>query len=464
MTGWLPDRLPEDLESERCLLATLCAPGAEAVAAEIAFRMREEAFVHPAHRLVFRALRTLLTQRLEVHAISLKACLEETGELGRVGGFAGLVDIVSAEEVGRPSQLEHILVRKLQQRELIRIGAGLVRDASEETEVPAVLADRVSHDLGKLVQDRADAGPESLEDLSNDAVLRLMDRIDGVRDEGIKVGYSKLDGLTHGFQPGQLIILAARPGVGKTALALNWALNVVKRGQRAAFFTLEMTKGEVFDRLVSSYGRLDLKSLYHLRGQEVEIAKAKVLEAADRIRGFPLHVDDRSQTTVGQIVAKCDRLEVQAREKLGLVVVDYLQLLSSPADSRASRQSEAVRVGEISRGLKLFAKDRRVPVVVLSQLNREVEARSGHRPQLSDLRDSGSLEQDADIVAFIHRRILPGDDPRSAETELILAKHRNGPMGCIPMGYEGQYFHYREVERTTATDSGPVRRDKAWVD
>ena len=454
MSEWLPQRLPEDIEAERALLATCCAPGAETAAAEVSFSLTEEDFVHPAHRAVFKALKSLIEAQLEVNSLTLKDALDQAGDLARVGGFTGLVDLLSAEEVGRPKVLADLLIRKRKLRQLIRLGAQLVRQAAEEEAPPDTLVEQAAVDLFRLAQGQDKRGLEHIADVARDAMENLLDRLEGRGSTGLKVGFSRLDAITQGFQPGNLIILAARPGIGKTALALNWLLRSAMYHQaHAAFFSLEMSKEEVFNRLLSAHCAVNLRSV--AAGNFDEAIQARLLKSRDALLELPIYINDQAAITTREITAMVDRHLSHANHKLDLLIVDYLQLLSSPDSSRAAKQSEATRIGEISRGFKLLAKDHGIPIVVLSQLNREVEHRQGGRPQLSDLRDSGAIEQDADMVMFIHRRMQPPadgqvEDDRSAE--LIIAKHRNGPVGSVGLYFEGEYARYREMER--ATDPG----------
>jgi replicative DNA helicase len=446
---WLPERLPEDVEAERALLATCCAPGAELAASEIAFSLTADDFVHPAHKAVFNAMRTLLEAQVEVNPLTLKDALDQAGDLSRVGGYPGLIDLLSAEEVGRPQVLGDLLTRKRKLRALIRLGAQLVRQASEEEAPPETLVEQVAVELFRLAQGQDRKGLEHIGDVARDAMENLLDRLEGRGSTGLRVGFNRLDALTQGFQPGNLIILAARPGIGKTALALNWLLrSSEKHGASAAFFSLEMSKEEVFLRLLSAHSTLNMKAIQ--TGGFDDAIQARLLQSRDALLGLPIFINDQAGITIQQITGMVER-HGASNKKLDLLIVDYLQLMSSPDSSRASKQSEATRVGEISRGFKLLAKDHGMPVVVLSQLNREVEHRQGGKPQLSDLRDSGSIEQDADMVMFIHRKMRPlmegEEEDRSAE--LLISKHRNGPTGLVPLYFEGEYARYRELERTT---------------
>lgn len=451
MAEWTPESLPEDVESERALLATCCAPGAEVAASEIVFHLTEEDFVHPAHQAVFKALRDLLERQVEVNSLTLKDALSQAGDLGRVGGYTGLIELLSAEEVGRPQVLADILVSKRKLRQLIRLGSGLARQASGQELPPDQLVEQAAQDLFRLAQGQQRKGLEHVGTVAQESMEALLDRLEGRGSTGLKVGFSRLDAITQGFQPGNLIILAARPGIGKTALALNWLLRSADSAQRAhaAFFSLEMSREEVFTRILAAKASINMKAVQ--AGAFDDAVQAKLLHARDELLQLPIFINDQAAITVREITAMVDRHLSQSNQRLDLLIVDYLQLMSSPTDSRGAKQSEAVRIGEISRGFKLLAKDRGIPVVVLSQLNREVEHRQGGRPQLSDLRDSGAIEQDADMVMFIHRKMRPvvEGEPEDRSAELVIAKHRNGPTAIVPLYFEAEYARYREMERTT---------------
>jgi replicative DNA helicase len=445
MAEWLPERLPEDLEAERSLLATCCAPGLEQEAAEVAYRLTEDDFVHPAHKAMFRAMVRLIEYGLDISPITLKDALDQAKDLSRVGDFAGISEILSADEVQNPHVLADILIRKRKHRELIRLGARLTRMAAEEDGSPEVLVEQAGQELFRIAQGQDRRGLEPIAQVAQEATQGLLDRLKGAGSSGLRVGFTKLDKIIQGFQPGNLIILAARPGIGKTALALNWCWHASQRyGAHAAFFSLEMSKEEVWKRLLSASAQINLRVLP--QGRITAETEDKLIAARDELIKLPIFICDRAAITVREITSMVDRLCTQSNQKLDLLVIDYLQLISSPQDSRGAKQNESVRIGEISRALKLLAKEHNIPVIVLSQLNREVEHRQSGRPQLSDLRDSGAIEQDADIVMFIHRKskpIMDGEEQDKA-AELLISKHRNGPTGIIPLWYEGEHTLFRE--------------------
>ena len=453
--GWAQERelarLPGDPDAERSLLATRAAPGNEPLAAEVLYTLTEEDFVHPAHRAIFKALLRLLEARLEVNSLTLRDVLEQDGALGKVGGYTGLLELLQAEEVGRPSVLADLLRRKRKLRQLIRIGNQVARQASEEEKGPDILVEEAAADLFRLAQgDARHKGLDHIAKVGTEASQRILDRLNGHDSTGLRVHFSRLDQLTQGFQPGNLIILAARPGIGKTALALNWLLRAARfENAHGAFFSLEMSNEEVFGRLLSAHARVNMKQVQ--AGQFDAQMEARLWQARDELINLPIFINDQASITVPQITAMVDRHMSQANQKLDILFIDYLQLMASPSGSRAATQNEATRVGEISRGLKLLAKDHGIPVVVLSQLNRQVEQGQGRKPLLSDLRDSGAIEQDADMVMFIHRKMRPmaeGEEP-DRNAELLVAKHRNGPTASIPLIFEGEYATYHEMERDT---------------
>ena len=465
MTEWLPERLPEDIEAERALLATCCAAGAELAATEIVFNLTEEDFVHPAHRVVFKALRSLIEAQLEVNSLTLKDALDQAGDLARVGGYTGLVELLSAEEVGRPQILADLLIRKRKLRQLIRLGAQLVRQAAEEEAPPDTLVETAAVDLFRLAQGQQRKGLEHIGEVARDAMEALLDRLEGRGSTGLRVGFSRLDTITQGFQPGNLIILAARPGIGKTALALNWLLrSAMYHKAHVAFFSLEMSKEEVFNRLLSAHSSINMKAVQ--AGAFDEEIQARLLRSRDALLELPIYINDQAGITVREITAMVDRHLSRSNQKLDMVIVDYLQLMTSPESSRAAKQSEAVRIGEISRGFKLLAKEHGIPVVVLSQLNREVEHRQGGRPQLSDLRDCVSgdtLVNLADGRRTPIRELVgqaPGVLAMDASGKILAAQAETVWMvGVRPT----RVLRLASGRRLQATDRHRVWTQRGWV-
>jgi replicative DNA helicase len=440
--------VPEDPDSERSLLATLCAPGAETAAAVLVPTLQEQDFIVPAHRCVFLALRALVARGEESAPATLRAEMETQGTLTRAGGIEGLHGILDAQEVGKPEVLLRIIQAKRRQRELQKLGESILRTAA--TTEPGELIESASKELTRLSLFQNHEQAEKVNGFSDEALVRIHDKMLGKSNVGCKFhSWPRLNGLTQGFQPGQLIVLAARPGIGKTALALNWFLRAGMNGKRCLYFSLEMSKEELWNRLISDKSGVDLRKMVENRDMESFDHFAAAKREVDLLQ---LHVDERGKITTSAIQAQVDRL-IAKHGRVDLVVVDYLQLLSSAQGNK--NQTETIRIGEITRALKILAKDRHVPIVLLSQLNREVEKRSSARPQLSDLRDSGCIEQDADLVMFIHRNM------KETNADLILAKHRNGPVMTLPLQFDPAITRYIELERNTETwnPSSEIRQD-----
>lgn len=428
--------VPQDHEAERWLLASLASPGRESEAAEWSAVLREDDFLDPAHQAVFRALRQVANAGQEVHALSLRDALREAGDLGKVRDMQGLQEIMLAPEVEGIQPLVERLQEMRKLRELIRIGAGIVLSA-EACDPSVETVAQAGERLSSLVQASDRGNAERVWQVTDNVLAALGDRMSGRHTSGTRIkGWPRLNGILQGgFQPGNLIILAARPGIGKTSLALNWLL----RAGSGVMFSLEMTREECIQRIMADAAGVDLRAMIETRDRA---AFARVAEAKTQLDRLPIHVCDRSKITPPEIQAQVDRI-ITREGKPGLVVVDYLQLLSG-----GTAKDETHRLAELTRALKLLAKDRRVPVLVLSQLNREVEKRQGGKPQLADLRDSGAIEQDADLVAFIHRKV------NDVTAQLVIAKHRNGPTMDLPLVFRAGLTRYEEEPGDRACGHG----------
>jgi len=436
--------LPEDLEAEKALLSTLCAPGAEATAAEMVAQLQEADFTHPNHRRVFVALRSLVQKGSEVSAVGL---LDELGKAGKaMGGMVVLVDILSGEEVGRPQILVDILTKHRRRRELIRLGAQVQAQAQDGDDAPELIADTAARALADLMASRNRGGLVE----AKDSTQRILDALKGGA-QGTLTGFNRLDGMTQGFQPGQFIILAARPGIGKTTLALNWTLSAVMGYGWVAYFSLEMMAHELTRRAACDLGSVPQKAVKERNLSQGQLEN--FLRAVATLETLPLLINDQAAIGVQQIRAQVMREATRRGTPPAMIVVDHIGLMGGET---VKGQTDAARIGAISGELKRLAKDAQAPVVALSQMNREIE-KERRRPRLSDLRDSGSLEQDADIVCFLHRDAKPqmGQDQLDKSATLIIAKHRDGELGEIPMQFEGGFCRYEEApERHTGTDDG----------
>lgn len=441
--SWLPSRLPEDVDAERSLLSTWCAPGAAQGCTTMILETDASIFVHPKHQAVFRALRALAAAGTEVSALTLKDQLDQADDLNRVGGFPGLVELLMGEDVERPQVLVEILTRKAKLRQLVHAAATAVREAASEADAPEVLSDRLASLLQGIVAQRGGVGLMPVDQVVDEYLAEMNDEIERGTGAGVRVGYPKWDRVTGGLKPGQLVVLAARPGIGKTALALNWSLRVGRRGEAVGIFSLEMDRRELLDRLVSDHVGISVRKVRTERDRSLF---DRVAQGALDLAGMPIIINDQASTSAPEIVAQIKRQH--HRRPLKMAVVDHLSLIESRG---GDKESKANQVAEITRTLKVAAKDIGIPIVLLAQLNREVEKRQGGRPQLSDLRDSGSIEQDADIVAFLHRKMTPTLEGESQDTgaELFIAKHRGGPLAHFAMDFDGALTRYRELEFET---------------
>jgi len=434
--------LPQNLDAERSVLgAILLDNHALNTAIE---KLKPEDFFLDQHRRIYNYMIQMAEAQQAIDQVTLSDQLHRKGELEAIGGSGYLAALVDG--LPRISHLEHyarIIKEKALLRNLIHASHAIQQTALDAEEDADAILDRAESSIFQIAEDRVRLGLVSMKDVVHDNMERLERVItEGKRITGLATGYSQLDNLTSGLQPSELVILAARPSVGKTALALNIAENTALHLQvPVAIFSLEMSKESLLMRLLASFARIDAHKFRtgHLRREDWR----EMTEALGKLSGAPLWIDDSGSATVTEIGAKARRLK---RDRgLSLVIVDYLQLIA--ARGRFSNRNE--EVSSITRGLKALAKELKVPVLVLSQLTRAPE-REERSPQLADLRESGAIEQDADVVLFIHRPNLfkkKGDvtDEERAQTELKIAKQRNGPVDSIPFVFLGKFTRFEEA-------------------
>jgi replicative DNA helicase len=434
--------LPQNLDAERSVLgAILLDNHALNTAIE---KLKPEDFFLDQHRRIYNYMIQMAEAQQAIDQVTLSDQLHRKGELEAIGGSGYLASLVDG--LPRISHLEHyarIIKEKALLRNLIHASHAIQQTALDAEEDADAILDRAESSIFQIAEDRVRLGLVSMKDVVHDNMERLERVItEGKRITGLATGYSQLDNLTSGLQPSELVILAARPSVGKTALALNIAENTALHLQvPVAIFSLEMSKESLLMRLLASFARIDAHKFRtgHLRREDWR----EMTEALGKLSSAPLWIDDSGSATVTEIGAKARRLK---RDRgLSLVIVDYLQLIA--ARGRFSNRNE--EVSSITRGLKALAKELKVPVLVLSQLTRAPE-REERSPQLADLRESGAIEQDADVVLFIHRPNLfkkKGDvtDEERAQTELKIAKQRNGPVDSIPFVFLGKFTRFEEA-------------------
>lgn len=438
-------QLPNDIEAEQAVLAS-CLLNEDACY-EIAIALKPEQFYRTAHKLIFEAIFEMTREGLRADAISLADKLQAKGQLETVGGRTYIVDL-NGNTFALTNWRHHmeIVKRTSIQRELIRAAAEINALAYNAPDDLNEVVDEAEQTLFSVTEKRVSSSFVKMNTLVEDAFSELS-RIASQGDSiiGVPTGFKDVDDLFHGLRGGDLVILAARPGVGKTAFALNMAVNAAKAGTAVAFFSLEMSAGQLVQRIIGSEARVSLSKLRSGKVQEGDWGE--IADASAKLSGLEMYIDDTPGLSIMEARAKARRelRHVVGTDKQGLIIVDYLQLMQPPVVRRDGNR--AVEVGEISRGLKILAKEMDMPVIALSQLNRAVEMRGKKRPMLADLRESGSIEQDADIVMFIDRSMdeAEAEDngrPELGTATLIVAKHRNGPTRDITMSFNPEFTRF----------------------
>ena len=451
--GYTP---PANPEAEQSVL------GAILVRPEVMDRIADvivpEDFYREAHGRIYQAMLDLYGRGEPVDLVTVSALLKERGKLEGVGGPVFLAGL--SEQVGFATNAEYyanLVHDKSVLRRLLDCTQEIAASCLAPVENVADFLDHAEHKIFQVAESKVRPGFSPLSALV-DTEIATLEAIWGRKDgslTGVTSGFTDLDNYTAGFQNSDLIILAARPSMGKTALALNIAFNAAYGRRRGAgqstapvpvaFFSLEMSKEQLVRRLLSSEGRVDASQIRRaafLTGPEW----TKLQEAAGILLDCPIYIDDTPAATVLDIRAKSRRLKADG--KLGLIIIDYLQLMQG----RAELCSREQQISEISRSLKGLAKELQVPVIALSQLSREPEKRERKRPQLSDLRESGAIEQDADVVMFIYRDEVYRKDNAENKgiAEVIIGKQRNGPIGTVKMHFEAKFTRFDDLERDEA--------------
>ena len=431
--------MPHDDVAEQSVLGGMLL--SKDAIADVVESLRASDFYKPAHETIYEAILSLYGHGSPADAITVADELKKRGELTRVGGAAYLHTLVASVPTAANAQYyaeivkEHAIMRRL-----IEAGTKIAQlGYANETEVDA-LVDQAQAEIYAVTDGNAKEDYVSFSE-ALEATMREIDansnRPDGVY--GVPTDFIELDELTGGLHGGQMIVIAARPGVGKSTLALDIARSAaIHHHMATVFFSLEMSRTELAMRILSAEGKISMGRLK--KGDLDTEGWTNLATLQGRIDSAPLFIDDSPNMTLMEIRAKCRRLK--QRNDLKLVVLDYLQLMSS-GKKVESRQQE---VSEFSRSLKLLAKELDVPVIALSQLNRGSEQRTDKRPMVSDLRESGSIEQDADMVILLHREDMYNpDSDRVGEADMIIAKHRGGPTRTIPLAFSGKYSRFNNM-------------------
>jgi replicative DNA helicase len=437
---------PQDLEAEQSVLGGMML--SKDAIADVVEVLQGSDFYRPAHETIFNTVLELTAAGEPADPITVAAALTRSGQLTKVGGPAYLHTLVNAvPTAANAAYYAEIVYEAAVARRLVEAGTRIAASGYAREGDAEELVERAQEHVYAVARQRGD-----------DSMLPASSGMDGTFDDieaagkrkkgeltGVPTGFVDLDSLTLGLQPGQMILIAGRPAMGKSTLGLDAARAAsIKHGLTSVFFSLEMSRKELHMRLLSAEGSV---ALHRIRsGQLDEGEWTRLAKAKARIDAAPLLLDDSPELTAMTIRTKARRLK--QRGKLDLVVIDYLQLLQYGGGRRPeSRQQE---VSDISRQLKLMAKELEVPVIALSQLNRGPEQRTDKRPMVSDLRESGSLEQDADVVILLHREDqYEKESPRAGEADLIVGKHRNGPTAIITTAFQGHYSRFVDMAPET---------------
>lgn len=423
----LSDRVPpQDLDAERSVLGSVLL--ANDVLDDVISVIQSRHFYSDPHQKIFQAIHDMYEDGIRgIDAVTLGHELQKRGELEAVGGPAYLVQIL--ETVPHAAHAEYyakIVREKWLQRSLIDACTESLREAYHGSDAIEEILTRSEKRIFSIAEQQEGIDRMGMRDILEDTFERIFERMDQEGSiSGIPTGFNGLDDMTSGFQPSELLVLAARPSMGKTALVCNFALAVAKAKRGVLLFSLEQSRMELAERLLCIQAKVNGHKLR--QGDLDEMDQHSLMEAANELRECPLFIDDTAGRTMSQIAAVGRRLKRSSG--LNLIIIDYLQLIES--DDKAMPREQ--QIATITRRLKFLAKELSAPVIALAQLNRGVEQREDKRPRLSDLRESGAIEQDADIVMFLHRPEAYDPEDRPGEADLIIAKNRSGPIGTVPL-------------------------------
>lgn len=415
-----------------------------------------ECFYHERHENIFRAMLDMFERGVTIDLVTLSTELQRSGMLERVGGMYSLTEIsirtVSAANVEHHAR---IVLERYLKRKLISVSTAIIADCFDETTDALDEVDRAEQKIFEVAERRTRRSYSDMKKLTKDAIERILSLTDGSHNgvTGVATGFTKLDELLSGFQPSDLLIAAARPSMGKTAFALTIAREAARNGKSIGIFSLEMAAHQLVLRLISADSQINLQKLRSGRLNQKEVHE--IVKRVDSLMSAKIYIDDSASLTPVEFRAKVRRMKVE--HKVDLVILDYLQLMHAP--KAESRERE---ISLISHTLKAVAKELDIPILALSQLNRGLEQRADKRPMLSDLRESGSIEQDADVVMFIHRpeyyKQTEFEDKTSTENvaEIIVGKQRNGPTGDVRLffnkdnaTFQNLAYNYSSFEEPT---------------
>ena len=453
-----PNRDLFSVEAEMSVLGAMLL--SERAAEEATSVLTQEDFYRPAHGLIFGAMSRLVHKHRPIDTVSLEDELKSRGHFEDSGGPNYILELANyTPSASNSNYYAQIVLDKSTLRKLER-SAREILGVVHDTDVPDVedkveKSERLLFEVGKKQLGKSFTTTRALAKRFTCIIDEVVET--GTPLRGLQMGFPDLDRLTSGFYPGDLIIIGARPSMGKTALALDFAINVAEQSMdgkdkgAVAIFSLEMSEDQLYQRMTSMSSGISMNVLK--TGKVTDYDYRKIMDASELLYEMPIYINDSGAVTPSEMRGLCRRLA--AEKGLKIVIVDYLQLMKGAGGKKTENKTQ--EVSEITRALKSMGKELGCPVVVLSQLNRSVESRENKRPQLSDLRDSGSIEQDADMVMFLYRdayykakeehREVSRDPDEVEEAEVIIAKHRGGPTGVVKLGFQAAYTRYKSLYR-----------------
>lgn len=434
--------LPQNIEAEQTVLAACLL--SQGVFEEVMLKLKPECFFRPAHRMIFEIMREMNAKSIPIDVISVADNLTARGQLEAVGGQAYLLELTD-NTFAFTSWQHHteIVKRDAMRRELLLAAAQISSLAYDSPADPAELVSQAEASLFNVTEQTVTSTFKDIQTLiieANDEIAEMANRRESIM--GVPTGFKDVDALFNGLRGGDLIILAARPAVGKTSFAMNLAVNAAKMKSTVSLFSLEMSSIQITQRLLCAEAGINLSVLRS--GRIEDNAWGPILDASGKLSNISLFIDDSPSLSIIELRTKARRMFRNVDK--GLIIVDYLQLMQPVIPHPNNRN---VEVAEISRGLKMLAKELNVPILALSQLSRSVETRGDKRPMLSDLRESGSIEQDADIVMFLDRSTSEAEAesdkrPDWGTADLIVAKHRNGPTRDIKLTFLPEFTKFAD--------------------
>jgi replicative DNA helicase len=438
---------PHNLEAEESVLGAILLSDKPLYQLVIEDDLVPEDFYREQHRVVYAAMREMYDEGEPIDALTVTERLRQAGRLEEAGGESGVASLGgSVPAAGHLRHYAQIVKENALMRRLLTTTHEIQGSVLRHEAAPRDLVEQAERAMLEVAHDDRKQDFRRIDDILHvelDKLHRLSTEHTSLT--GTPSGFADLDNLTGGFQPGNLVVIAARPSMGKSCLVTNMAENAaLGHDRQVALFSLEMSEAELAMRFIASQARVKGEDLSKGRAEK---RWPKIVEATGRLAAAPIYVDDSSDLGILELRAKARRLHSQAKDGLGLIIVDYLQLMRT--DLRVDNRAE--QVGHLSRGLKILARELDVPVIALSQLNRGVEARTDKRPLLSDLRESGAIEQDADLVVFIYRDDYYNEDSETpGQAELIISKHRNGPLGKVDLVFQSEYPRFVTLARREA--------------